>query len=1445
MANRVPGGLPATDLPSVISWITNQISDVRTDVRALQASQGRTLPGDFRFRANDDGTLVEIEQVSTGDVVTLAKPKAPPVTSVDWEIGDVELPGFTGPAAADVPALRTIGTGPLDAMAGDTPISGGGPPTGPAGGALGGTYPNPDLAAVANQRILGNFSGISAAPVAQTAAATKTFLAINSADVAGLGPYATAAGGSLVNADLAAGAAIVLSKLAPQANATILGNNTGGSASPVALSAAAAKTLLAIVAGDVGGLGGAALLNVGTIAGTVAAGNDARFTDSRPPTGAAGGALAGTYPNPTIGTSVALPGSPTTTTQAPSDGSTKIATTQYVDAAVLQVPAKQAVAYASTAALPAVIYNNGAAGVGATLTGSALGALSLDASAPGPGDRVLIKNQASTVQNGIWRVTATGSGAAAFVLTRATDFDQATDIDTGASTLVLGGATLAATTWNVNSAEHPVIGTDPITFAQTSGPGSVVSGNGITVTGTSVAIDTAVTVDRTTAQTLTHKNMTDATNMWPTFNQDTTGKAAKADALNSATTVVNTAAAAAPTADQVLAATGGTAATWRSVVSLIADGSLTPAKTIGVAEVLTAKDIASGYSGLDSGGGLAVDRMPSKRFAYSQRSASFALAKAASTAASLLYISDSTGVTGASAPLTNSCIAVFDALTSATFNTRARTLGDVPVSQQALGSPTGIQWDVVGGTSTASFGVLGRGRNHANRKLTAGQSCTETGTGTGVWVWWTKYGAGSATTGANAATVTINGVAQTTLDGTGAAVPYDSGYSQYYARPGGGYGPMTVVVAHGGAGTTFELEAVTIAAGNDTTGLRVLNASTPGISLHALVDPANPSTVQTIAKVLPPVIVIQAGINDAQPTGLNRSAAQIAADLTTFVGQINAQYTGALPAIIYAFQYQPQAAFGQATWPTTYRAALRAACITLGIEFLDLYEACGSLYAYTAGADPLGFSADGLHPGDTGHALIGRAVADVVVRGPNTTRTLMDLTNIHQLMDTPAINLRSSTPPAIYMTKDAGAALTALSGAGFFGFRGAVDSFGAISPAFAALGGLVEGTFDSTHRNGGLIFNTTGTAANAPIATVGGMSGTGTFWWGATTLAGATATIDNAGAIIAASIAVANQTGTGALMFGSNPTITQSLILYAAGAQPQVASRRDNSGTAALIGANQFLWAHAINGNRTTVPNYATGAQMAVLADAAWTATSSPARFEFSTTPTGSLTTTVRLILDNAGKLWGGATTGAALWSIDQAGGGSFASLTSTAQANALAMGANKITGLATGTVATDAATTGQAGFTIANHFTNAALASNTADQDIWSDSIAAATLTTNGDKVTGWYSIDLANNTHTKQVGVDVAGTRIGNYATGTAQATALRIDVKIIRVSNTVIRVIATWMALNNVAPPVQTAYAEITGLNLTTTAYNVKITGQNVTNASTTDIIGRMGHVRYRGA
>lgn len=222
-------------------------------------------------------------------------------------------------------------------------------------------------------------------------------------------------------------------------------------------------------------------------------------------------------------------GTSTATTQTFGDNSTNIATTAFVQAAALGQDFKQAVTVATTGALTTYTYNNGSSGVGATITLIATGVIAFDGTNLTAGMRVLVKNETSTntPYNGIYTVTVAGALGVALVLTRATDFNQSGEIDTGDSVFVASGTTLGTTTWAYNGANNPTMGTTNITFAQTAGQGSFTGGNGIVITGVSIAIDTTVTVDKTTAQALTNKDLTGAGNTFPTFNQNTTGSAAK------------------------------------------------------------------------------------------------------------------------------------------------------------------------------------------------------------------------------------------------------------------------------------------------------------------------------------------------------------------------------------------------------------------------------------------------------------------------------------------------------------------------------------------------------------------------------------------------------------------------------------------------------------------------------------------------------------------------------------------------------------------------------------------------------------------------------------------------------------------------------------------------------------------------------------------------------
>lgn len=197
------------------------------------------------------------------------------------------------------------------------------------------------------------------------------------------------------------------------------------------------------------------------------------------------------------------------------------ATKAYVDNTTAGLNFHAAVHAATTANLDAT-YANGTGGVGATLTANANGALVVDGHTLNANERVLVKNQTAGLENGIYAVTATGDISNPWVLTRATDADNSPsgEVAYGDFTFVQQGSTNAGFGYIVNTTGTITIGTTAISYIQFNAGQVVVAGNGLTEsTPGTLAINTAVTVDLNTAQTLTNKTITG------TFTGNLTGNA--------------------------------------------------------------------------------------------------------------------------------------------------------------------------------------------------------------------------------------------------------------------------------------------------------------------------------------------------------------------------------------------------------------------------------------------------------------------------------------------------------------------------------------------------------------------------------------------------------------------------------------------------------------------------------------------------------------------------------------------------------------------------------------------------------------------------------------------------------------------------------------------------------------------------------------------------------
>jgi hypothetical protein len=184
-----------------------------------------------------------------------------------------------------------------------------------------------------------------------------------------------------------------------------------------------------------------------------------------------------------------------TISTAPS-GNNDIVNKFYADTLISGVNFHAACNYATTAALsPANTYNNGTGGVGATLTASSNGTLTIDGYTfvtADIGKRILVKDEAAGANNGVYTLTQEGSASQPYILTRATDYDTAgtgaNSIDQGDLMLVLSGAVNANTSWVQQTALPITVGTTALVFVQFAAVQTYSAGTGLSLASNTFSI---------------------------------------------------------------------------------------------------------------------------------------------------------------------------------------------------------------------------------------------------------------------------------------------------------------------------------------------------------------------------------------------------------------------------------------------------------------------------------------------------------------------------------------------------------------------------------------------------------------------------------------------------------------------------------------------------------------------------------------------------------------------------------------------------------------------------------------------------------------------------------------------------------------------------------------------------------------------------------------------
>lgn len=167
--------------------------------------------------------------------------------------------------------------------------------------------------------------------------------------------------------------------------------------------------------------------------------------------------------------------------------STDAATKGYVDNVATGLDVKASVRVASTANVTVTYTATGGTSARGQITAAPN---TLDGVSLAANDRILLKDQSTGAQNGIWVVSTLGTGANG-VWDRATDFDQDVEVTSGAFTFVSEGTANADSGWVLTTDGTITIGGasgTALTWAQFSGAGQITAGAGLTKTGNTLNV---------------------------------------------------------------------------------------------------------------------------------------------------------------------------------------------------------------------------------------------------------------------------------------------------------------------------------------------------------------------------------------------------------------------------------------------------------------------------------------------------------------------------------------------------------------------------------------------------------------------------------------------------------------------------------------------------------------------------------------------------------------------------------------------------------------------------------------------------------------------------------------------------------------------------------------------------------------------------------------------